>query len=156
MRARRGSLAILLALLLPLAAAAQQGLLSFERGSLEIETKSGRHKFEIELALTSEQQAQGLMYRQRLAGDAGMLFLYTSEMPLLMWMANTFIPLDMLFIGADGRIRNIAERTIPHSTATIASDGPALAVLELNGGTASRLGIAAGDRVIYPGFAAKK
>jgi len=145
-----------LALTLPLAAAAQQGLQRFDRTALEIEAKSGKHRFDIELALTPEQQSQGLMYRQRLAADAGMLFLYDSEQPLLMWMANTFIPLDMVFIGADGRIRKIAERTIPHSTATIGSDGPALAVLELNGGTAARLGIGVGDRVLYSAFAARK
>jgi uncharacterized membrane protein (UPF0127 family) len=145
-----------LALTLPLAAVAQQGLQSFDRAVLEIETKAGRHRFDIELALTPDQQSQGLMYRQRLAADAGMLFLYDSEQPLLMWMANTFIPLDMVFIAADGRIRKIAERTIPHSTATIGSDGPALAVLELNGGTAARLGIGVGDRVLYSAFGARK
>jgi uncharacterized protein len=152
---RRAFLA--LAAFAPLAAAAQQqGLQTFERAVLEIETKTGKHRFDVELAITPEQQSQGLMYRQRLAADAGMLFLYPSEQPLLMWMSNTFIPLDMVFINADGRIRRIAERTVPHSLATIGSDGPALAVLELNGGTAARLGIAAGDRVIYPAFGAKK
>ncbi len=146
----------LMVALLPVAASAQQGLQTFERASLEIETKSGKHRFAIELALTSEQQAQGLMYRQRLAPDAGMLFLYNAEQPIAMWMANTFVPLDMLFIGGDGRIRHIAERTVPHSTAVIGSGGPALAVLEVNGGTASRLGIGVGDRVLYPAFARAK
>ena len=104
------------------------------------------------LAVTSEQRAQGLMYRQRLPADAGMLFLYPAARPISMWMKNTAIPLDMLFIGDDGRILHIAERTIPGSTATISSMQPARAVLELNGGTAARLKIQVGDRVLYRTF----
>ena len=92
------------------------------------------------------------MYRQRLAADAGMLFLYPAARPVSMWMKNTLIPLDMLFIGDDGRILHIAERAIPGSTATISSMQPARAVLELNGGTAARLKIQVGDRVLYRTF----
>lgn len=142
--------------LLPLAASAQQGLQTFDRTKLDIETKAGKYSFDIELALTPEQQAQGLMYRQKLATDAGMLFLYDHEQPLLMWMANTFIPLDMLFIAADGKIVNIAERTVPHSTVTIGSGALAQAVLELNGGTSARLGIGVGDRVVYAAFTLRR
>ncbi len=76
-----------------------------------------------------------------------MLFLYDPPQPVAMWMMNTLIPLDMLFIGADGRIINIRERAVPGSTATIESAGPARAVLELNGGTAARLKLKPGDRV---------
>lgn len=125
---------------------------TFERDQLTIETAGGGQQFAVELAVTSEQRAQGLMYRQRMPADAGMLFLYPAVRPVSMWMKNTLIPLDMLFIGDDGRILHIAERTIPGSTATISSMQPARAVLELNGGTAARLKIQVGDRVLYRTF----
>ena len=125
---------------------------TFERDQLAIETASGGQRFAVELAITSEQRAQGLMYRQRMPADAGMLFLYPAARPVSMWMKNTLIPLDMLFIGDDGRILHIAERAIPGSTATISSMQPARAVLELNGGTAARLKIQVGDRVLYRTF----
>ena len=116
---------------------------------LTIRTSSGAHDFRVELATPSDQQATGLMYRRKMAADAGMLFVYPSDAPVSMWMKNTFIPLDMFFIGSDGRITHIAERTVPQSTELIGSNGPVRAVLELNGGTASRLGIRPGDRVIH-------
>ena len=136
-----------------LPAAAQTRLATFERGELTIETAAGaRHDFAIELAERPDQQAQGLMYRRKLAADAGMLFVYSSSRLVSMWMKNTFIPLDMVFIGADGRIAKIVQRTVPQSLATITSDGPVLAVLELNGGTAARLKLAPGDRVLHQAF----
>lgn len=119
---------------------------------LTIKTSSGAHEFRVELATTTDQQATGLMYRRKMAADAGMLFVYPSDAPVSMWMKNTFIPLDMFFIGSDGRIMHIAERTVPQSTELIGSNGPVRAVLELNGGTASRLGIKPGDRVIHRVF----
>src|SRR5262245_26033661 len=126
---------------------------TFERDELAIETAAGGgQRFAVELAVTSEQRAQGLMYRQRMPADAGMLFVYPAARPVTMWMKNTLIPLDMLFIGDDGRILHIAERAIPGSTATISSMQPARAVLELNGGTAARLKIRVGDRVLYRTF----
>jgi len=125
---------------------------AFERDRLAIETAAGAQQFAVELAVTSEQRLQGLMFRQRLPADAGMLFLYPAARPVSMWMKNTLIPLDMLFIGDDGRILHIAERAIPGSTATISSMQPARAVLELNGGTAARLKIQVGDRVLYKTF----
>lgn len=90
------------------------------------------------------------MYRRRLAADAGMLFIFEKPEPARFWMKNTYIPLDIIFIAPDGRISNIAERTVPLSLETVASDGPVVAVLEVNGGTAARLGIRPGDRVIHP------
>lgn len=114
---------------------------------LAVETGSGSHTFRVEIARTPGEQAQGLMFRRKLAPGAGMLFVHESEQLLSMWMKNTYIPLDMLFIGSDGRIVHIAERTVPHSEAIISSGGPAIAVLELNGGTASRLKIKPGDVV---------
>ena len=92
------------------------------------------------------------MYRRSLADDAGMLFVYGSEGMVSMWMRNTFIPLDMLFIAGDGRIVRIAERTVPQSLETISSGRPVIGVLEVNGGTAARLGIQPGDRVLYRAF----
>ena len=132
--------------------AVAQGLLSkFESGNLAIVTDDGRHEFNVELALTPEQRSQGLMYRREMAGDAGMLFDFGPGYGRAsMWMKNTFIPLDMLFIKPDGEIESIAERTTPHSLEAISSRGPVRYVLELTGGTAARLGIAPGDRVELP------
>jgi uncharacterized membrane protein (UPF0127 family) len=90
------------------------------------------------------------MYRRSLAPDAGMLFVYPSARQVAFWMKNTLIPLDMLFIGDDGRIRRIVERTVPLSETPIASLDEVRAVLELNGGTAERLGIKAGNKVHDP------
>ncbi len=129
-----------------------QALVTFDKSSLEIETKTVTHKFTVEMAVSDRQQAQGLMFRRSMAPNAGMLFDYKRPTRITMWMKNTYIPLDMIFIGADGRIINIAQRTVPLSEATIPSRGRALAVLEVNGGTASRLGIKPGDRVIHPIF----
>ena len=134
-------------------ARAQNALATFERGELEIETGDGtRHVFQIELATTPEQKSQGLMFRRSLAPDGGMLFVYPSDRTITMWMRNTLIPLDMVFIAADGRIVKVAQRTVPMSLATISSGGPAKAVLEVNGGTAARLGLEPGDRVVHPAF----
>lgn len=119
---------------------------------LSIETKSGTHAFEVELAVTDAQQRKGLMFRRQMPANAGMLFLYDNGSRVTMWMSNTYIPLDMLFIAADGRITHIVERTVPFSTELIGSNGPVRAVLELNGGTASRLGIEVGDVVRHQSF----
>ena len=136
-----------------LPSSAQIELQRFEREVLAIETADGRrHAFEVELALTGEQHAQGLMYRRSLAEDGGMLFLYSGAGVLSMWMKNTPIPLDMMFIAPDGRIVEIAERTVPYSLETISSWFPASAVLEVNGGTVARLGIQPGDRVLHRAF----
>ncbi len=125
----------------------------FERDVLSIETADGQsHRLEVELALTGEQHAQGLMYRRNLAADAGMLFLYNGAGMLSMWMKNTAIPLDMMFIAPDGRIVDIAERTVPYSLETISARFAASAVLEVNGGTVARLGIQPGDRVRHRAF----
>jgi uncharacterized membrane protein (UPF0127 family) len=142
------------ALALPFAANAQ-GLQTFERSELEVETAKGRHKFKVELALTAAQMAQGLMYRRQMDADAGMLFDYRSTQPVSFWMRNTYIPLDIIFIREDGRIAGIHERAVPLSEVPIPSPEPVRAVLELNGGTAARLGIKPGDRVHHPIFAGK-
>ncbi|MGD1879125.1 MAG: DUF192 domain-containing protein [Kiloniellaceae bacterium] len=134
-------------------AAAQGGLATFGTGTLSIETAAGKtHDFTVEVAETPEQRAQGLMFRRQLAADAGMLFLFGSMEERAMWMKNTLIPLDMLFIDDGGKIVRIEARTVPHSLRAIVSGGPVSAVLELNAGTASRLAIEPGDRVRYPAF----
>lgn len=132
---------------------AQQGLASFDRDSLTLAQADGTERaFDIELALTPRQQAQGLMYRQSLAPDAGMLFVYRPARVVTMWMKNTVIPLDILFIAEDGEIVKVVERAVPFSLATISSDKPVRAVLEINGGTVKRLGIRPGDRMVHPAF----
>ena len=93
------------------------------------------------------------MFRDRLAPDHGMLFLYADERAVSFWMKNTLIPLDLIFADSSGRIMQIAERAVPLSTALISSDSPVRAVLEVNGGTADRLNIAIGDRLLHPAFA---
>lgn len=125
----------------------------FATSSLSVETGSGRvYRFTVELALTPQQQAQGLMFRESMAPDAGMLFVYSHPQTAAFWMKNTLIPLDMLFIAPDGRVVNIHERAVPHSEDAIRSDGPVLGILEINGGMANRLGIRPGDRVRHPVF----
>jgi uncharacterized membrane protein (UPF0127 family) len=134
-------------------AAAQDGFATFETASLSIETAAGdEHSFQVEIAETGAQRAQGLMFRRQMAPDAGMLFLFGDSQVRAMWMKNTLIPLDMLFIDEMGKIVRIEERTVPHSERTIVSGGPVSAVLELNAGTASRLMIKPGDRVRHPAF----
>lgn len=123
-------------------------LTTFSRETLSIKSGEKTHTFSVELALNSRQHAQGLMFRRHMAADAGMLFVYRREEPTAMWMKNTYIPLDMLFIARNGSVKRIAERTVPMSETVIPSGGPVVAVLELNAGTASRLGLKPGDRVI--------
>jgi uncharacterized membrane protein (UPF0127 family) len=119
---------------------------------LTIASQAGRHPFKVEVARTPQDREQGLMYRQSIPGDQGMLFDFARVEPISMWMRNTYIPLDMLFIRRDGSIARVAENAEPLSLRSIPSGEPVLAVLELNGGTARRLGIKAGDRVEHPLF----
>lgn len=121
---------------------------------LTIVTRAGaRHTFQLEIANTNESRARGLMFRRQLAEDRGMLFDFgPGETDVSMWMKNTYIPLDMVFIRANGTIHHIAENTTPLSEATISSHGPVKGVLEVIGGTARRLGFASGDRVEHPFF----
>lgn len=121
--------------------------------TLIIATRDAQHRFTIELARTPAEMERGLMYRDRLAPDHGMLFLYEDERPVSFWMKNTLIPLDLIFADSSGRIVQIAERAVPLSTALISSDSSVRAVLEVNGGTADRLKIAVGDRLIHPALA---
>lgn len=120
-----------------------------ELSSLVIVTRAGPQIFSVELADDPQEKARGLMFREYLGQDRGMLFVYPANTQINMWMKNTLIPLDMIFIDSESRIRNIAENTEPLSEDTISSDGRVQAVLEVPGGTAARLGIAPGDRVSH-------
>ena len=123
------------------------------KSELSIITSNGsKHNFLVEVARTEEEKKIGLMFRKTLAKNAGMLFLYKREALRLMWMKNTFIPLDILFIDKKGVIKRVVKRTIPHSLATISSRQSVLAVLELSGGITSSLEIKKGDRIEHPAF----
>jgi uncharacterized protein len=122
---------------------------------LEIVTRNGVQVFSVEVATTEEEKQTGLMYRKELADGKGMLFDFNPEQEVSMWMKNTYVSLDMIFIRADGRILRIAENTEPMSTKIISSRGPARAVLEVVAGTAQKYGIRAGDRVGHPLFGSK-
>jgi uncharacterized membrane protein (UPF0127 family) len=148
----RRRLLLALPALLPMiaAAAAQTGPqppLPTEK--LVIVTRDGmRHEFTVEMALTADQQTVGLMFRPEVKPDGGMLFDWGAPRDSAMWMRNTITSLDMVFINADGRIRRIAERTVPLSLATVESRGPVRATLELAAGSAERLGLHPGDQVL--------
>jgi uncharacterized protein len=145
---------VLVALLLSALVSQPAGALeTFKTSELTILTAGGPHKFTIELAITEPEREQGLMFRRSLAPDAGMLFDMDLPTNITMWMKNTFIPLDMLFLDLGGRIVDIHERAVPQSTDIISTRAPARYVIELNGGTAERLGIKIGDRVTSPYFA---
>ena len=121
--------------------------------ALSVASQAGqRHTFRVEVARNDADRAQGLMFRRSMPADQGMLFDFGRVEPVSMWMQNTYLSLDMLFIRPDGTIARIAANTEPLSTRTIPSGEPVLAVLELNAGTAARLGIKAGDRVEHPVF----
>ena len=128
-------------------ARARRGLVRFSKAPLAIHSGAAVHRFTVELALSARQQSQGLMFRRRMARDAGMLFVYDTPRIVSMWMRNTYVPLDMIFIAADATIARIVERTVPLSSRTISSGREVIGVLELNGGTAARLGLSRGDRI---------
>tara|TARA_B100000989_G_C19530182_1_gene469201 strand:- start:2873 stop:3325 length:453 start_codon:yes stop_codon:yes gene_type:complete len=111
-----------------------------------------KHEFSVELATTEEDRSLGLMFRKELPHNSGMLFIYESERVVKMWMKNTFISLDMLFIDKNGFITHLVKQTRPLSLDIISSMGNVLGVLELLGGTSDRLGIRAGDRVEHTAF----
>jgi uncharacterized protein len=140
----------LLVIALLLAALPAWALESFSTSELTIDTAGGPQKFTIELALTDAQMEQGLMFRRSMAPNAGMLFDFKHPTNVAMWMKNTVIPLDMLFLDEQGRIIDIHQRAVPYSTDIIAGKVPARYVIELNGGTVARLGIKTGDQATSP------
>lgn len=146
-----------LALLLPIAACqpSSSSAVTIERSPAGLDqipltitsTRGQTHRFVVEVARTPEEQARGLMERQSLAPDRGMLFPYQTPQPVAFWMKNTLIPLDMIFIAPGGRILRIEANTVPLSLELVGSGEAVEAVLELAGGRSAELGVAAGDRV---------
>ena len=134
----------------PLCAQSLTHLGVFPMSSLTIDARGKVHKFQVELALNPRQHAQGLMFRRRLAPNKGMMFVYKNSGAIAMWMKNTLIPLDIIFIKIGGLITRIVKRTVPMSETKILSVGPVIAVLELNAGMTDRLDIRVGDLVRSP------
>lgn len=155
----RSALALILlaisALLAPLpeTATAQTGqralTLPVHASALVVETSGGPRSFAIEIADTSEKRSRGLMFRQSMPADRGMLFVFEETRAVGFWMQNTSLPLDLVFIAEDGTVRGIRRGT-PFSTDLISSRGAVRFVLELNEGIAQKTGIAVGDRVRHP------
>ncbi|MDB5541214.1 MAG: hypothetical protein JWQ89_2941 [Devosia sp.] len=134
--------AFLLLALLPLGAQADDT-------HLTIQSTNGDHAFTVEVVDTPEARAKGLMLRRSLAPDAGMLFDFKESRPVSFWMSNTLIPLDMVFIKADGTVANIHADARPMDLTSIPSEGPVMFVLEIPGGRAAELGLAPGDHVVH-------
>ena len=162
LRHRFRSLEVLIAtLLLAVSGASAQigpieDLSAFPSGKLEIaDGKTVKHTFDVWLADTPARQAQGLMFVRSLPPARGMLFVHPAPRPISMWMKNTYIPLDMVFIDGHGQIQQIIANTKPHSLDLVRSTDPAVAVLELAGGEAARLRLKPGQRVIHPSLPAR-
>ncbi|CAN5882003.1 DUF192 domain-containing protein [soil metagenome] len=131
---------------------AQNAEINFKKSSLVI-TSGGRDlKFDVEMATNDAERARGLMFREKLGPYDGMLFDFHQEAPVSFWMKNTLIPLDMVFIGADGTVRHVHSNAVPLSTDAVPSQFPVRGVLEINGGSARLLGIKPGDKVKHPIF----
>lgn len=135
---RRAGAALTVAALLTTAAMADES-------KLVLHSETGDYSFNVEVVDTAESRARGLMYVTELADDAGMLFDFKEERPVSFWMMNTLIPLDMIFVGADGVIKNIHVNARPHDVTGIPSDGPVQFVLEIPGGRSKEIGLKAGD-----------
>jgi hypothetical protein len=146
------SAAVLAALLAVVPAAAMSQ--TPEREELIVETASGEHVFQVEIADEPHERQRGLMFRREMADEHGMLFDHDEDIEASFWMRNTYISLDMIFIEADGTIESIAERTTPLSEKSVRSRGPVRYVLEINGGLSDELGIAPGDTVTGPAMEA--
>jgi uncharacterized protein len=131
------------------AMAQQQASQTFATGNLTIRTAAGKsYPFTIEIAITDPQREQGLMFRKEMADNHGMIFDFGEPRRVQMWMENTILPLDMLFIQGDGTISHIRENAVPYSRDIIDSHGDVKYVLEINGGRAKALGLKVGDKVI--------
>jgi uncharacterized membrane protein (UPF0127 family) len=143
---RRFALAAPLALA-ACAVQAQEAEIQFKRSSLVVVTARREIKFEVELATNDTERARGLMYRKQLGPYEGMLFDFYQEMPVSFWMKNTLIPLDMVFIAADGTVKHVHANAVPLTTDPVPSRFPVRAVLEINCGSAALLGIKPGDKV---------
>ena len=134
------------------ATAGEAMILETDPAPLTVRTAQGEFSFTIEVADESSEQAMGLMHREEMAAGHGMLFDFGRTRPVTMWMKNTPMSLDMVFIRADGTVAGIAERTTPFSEDIVASPEPVAFVLELRGGVARLVGLKAGDRLAHPLF----
>ncbi|NHT75405.1 DUF192 domain-containing protein [Rhizobiaceae bacterium CRRU44] len=142
---------ILMAGMLLAAAPSYAADVTFEKAQLTIATTDGKtHAFTVELALDSNQRAQGLMFRRDMPADHGMFFDFGQTRQVMMWMKNTFLPLDMLFVSKDGKVETIHENAVPHSESIIDSRVPVAYVVELNAGVAKTLSITPGAHVALP------
>ncbi|MBU2532363.1 MAG: DUF192 domain-containing protein [Alphaproteobacteria bacterium] len=119
---------------------------------LAVVTEQGRYEFIVEVTKTEADRAMGLMFRQTLGRRAGMLFYYDRSFEITMWMKNTYIPLDMIFVKDDGTVHRIAKGTEPFSEAVISSRGNVSAVLEVAAGVAEEIGLKPGDRIEHRYF----
>ncbi len=137
---------------LALVLSAPAALAELETSPLTIESANGDHVFTVEIADDPEEITTGLMNRESMDADAGMLFDFGQPREAAMWMKNTLIPLDMLFMDLNGKVIAIARQTVPGSLRTISPGVPVKSVLELNGGRAAELGIEPGDEVVHPIF----
>jgi len=151
-----GIIALMVALVFAYVYPATPAAPVFPHGNLLIQRADGK-KFPlaIEIASTPAQTEHGLMFRRSLPPDTGMLFLFTPDRPASFWMKNTYIPLDMLFVRADGTIVKIAARAVPFSLAPIDSDQTVRGVIEINGGAAKEWGLKTGDKVLFPAFSGR-
>jgi uncharacterized protein len=147
---KRLTFAVLLVAVAAFLVASSPTARSAEQQILEIASKTGVHVFSVELAVTDEERARGLMFRRSVPESYGMLFDFKRDQEVTMWMRNTYVSLDMIFIQSDGRIRRIAENTETESDKIIPSGGQVRAVLEVAAGTAKKFGIEPGDRVATP------
>jgi uncharacterized protein len=144
---------LVMGLLLPAARASDAGSRDTQKlQAVTVVTQNGHQTFTAEFANTPAQRARGLMFKTRLPERQGMLFDFGRDQEIRMWMKNTLIPLDMIFIQSDGRIRRIEQNTKPGSLRPISSNGAVRAVLEMRAGTSKKYGIAPGDRIIRPLF----
>jgi uncharacterized membrane protein (UPF0127 family) len=130
-------------------AAVGQSAAGLEQVTLCLTSANKTHAFTIEVARTTAQQAKGLMFRKELADNTGMIFPFPEPRIASFWMKNTVIPLDIIFVRADGTIESIAANTIPYSTVPVSSGEPVIAVLELRGGLTAEMGITSGDKVVW-------
>ncbi len=150
-------LLLVLGLLSPAARASDKASLDTQKlQAVTVVTQHGNQTFTAEFANTPAQHARGLMFKTRLPERQGMLFDFGRDQEIRMWMKNTLIPLDMIFIQSDGHIHRVEQNTMPESLRFISSNGPVRAVLEMRAGTSKKYGIAAGDRVIHPLFSPQR
>ena len=140
---RAGGIALAVILAVPLAACSDEG-------QVTLNTKSGAHVFHVDVVDTPESRAKGLMFVTELADDAGMLFDFKEERPVSFWMQNTYIPLDMVFVDAQGVVKNVHANAVPFDTTSIPSGFPVQYVLEIPGGRAAEIGLEAGDTMDHP------